>query len=74
MGLKSILIAISVAGDERGRAMEDDCAAGQTELARLVYEFPDEALENAAITGGGKAGNITLYYYYCTALFFCPSP
>jgi len=54
--------------------MEDNCAADQTELARLGYEFTDEALENAAITGGEKAGNITLYYYYCTALFFCPSP
>ena len=55
-----------------GRDMEDDCAADQTELDKLVYEFPDETLEIAA--GGEKAGNITLYYYYCTALYFCPGP
>jgi hypothetical protein len=54
--------------------MKDICAADQTELDKLIYEFPDEALEIAAVTGGEKVGNITLYYYYCTALFFCPSP
>jgi len=54
--------------------MKDICTADQTELDKPIYEFPDEALELAAVTGGEKVGNITLYYYYCTALFFCPSP
>jgi hypothetical protein len=56
------------------RTMKDICATDQTELDTLIYEFPDEALEIAAVTGGEKVGNITLYYYYCTALYFCPSP
>ena len=54
--------------------MENSCASDQVELEKLSYEFPDEALEIAAVTGGEKVGNITLYYYYCTALYFCPSP
>jgi hypothetical protein len=52
--------------------MENSCATDQIELAKLGYEFPDEALEIAAGTGGEKVGNITLYY--CTALYFCPGP
>ena len=54
--------------------MENNCAIDQTERKDLSYEFSDEALEIAAVTGGEKVGNITLYYYYCTALYFCPSP
>jgi hypothetical protein len=54
--------------------MADVCAADQTELDRLICEFPDDALEIAAVTVNEKIGNITLYYYYCTALYFCPSP
>ena len=53
--------------------MQNNCAIDQTEIENLSYEFSDEALEIAA--GGEKvAGNITLYYYYCTALYFCPAP
>ena len=52
--------------------MEDNCAIDQTELEKLSCEFPDDALESAAITGGEKVGNITLSY--CTGLNFCPGP
>jgi hypothetical protein len=52
--------------------MEDNCAIDQTELENLSYEFPDDALESAATTGGEKVGNITLSY--CTGLNFCPGP
>jgi hypothetical protein len=61
-----------LAGGERGRVMEDNCAIDQTELEKLSYEFPDDAMESAAITGGEKVGNITLSY--CTGLNFCPGP
>ena len=46
----------------------------QIELEILGYDFADEALELAATASTDKAGNITLYYYYCTALYFCPGP
>jgi hypothetical protein len=52
--------------------MENSCAIDQIELEKLSYEFPDEALEIAAVMGGEKVGNITLYY--CTGLYFCPGP
>jgi hypothetical protein len=52
--------------------MENSCAIDQTELEKLSYEFPDQALEIAAIPGGAKAANITLSY--CTGLNFCPGP
>jgi hypothetical protein len=57
---------------KRGVFMEDNCAIDQTELENLSYEFPDDALESAATTGGEKVGNITLSY--CTGLNFCPGP
>jgi hypothetical protein len=66
------VIALRPAGDKRGRVMENKCAIDHTELEKLSYEFPDEALEIAAITGGEKVGNITLSY--CTGLNFCPGP
>jgi hypothetical protein len=53
--------------------MENNCAIDQTELENLTNEFSDEALEIAAIGAEKVAGNITLYYYYCTALYFCIS-
>ena len=52
--------------------MENNCAIDQTELEKLSYEFPDEALEIAATRRGEKQGNITLSY--CTGLNFCPGP
>jgi|GEM_PF-1623269 len=58
--------------------MKDICAADQTELDKLIYEFPTRHWKLRQSPGGEKVGNITLYYYYyyyyCTALFFCPSP
>ena len=45
----------------------------QIELEILGYDFADEALELAATASTGKAGNIRLYYYYCTALYFVPA-
>jgi hypothetical protein len=41
--------------------MKDICAADQTELDKLIYEFPDEALEIAAVTGGEKVGNCAVF-------------
>ena len=56
-------------GRSKGAAMENNCAIDQTELENLSYEFSDEALEIAAAGGEKVAGNITLYHYYCTALY-----
>jgi hypothetical protein len=72
MGWSAGVAVLRLAGGERGRIMEDNCAIDQTELEKLSYESPDGALESAAITGGEKAGNITLSY--CTGLNFCPGP
>src|SRR5262249_33301237 len=58
----------------KGAAMENNCAIDQTELENLSYEFSDEALEIAATGGEKPCGNVTLYYYYCTAVYFCPAP
>jgi hypothetical protein len=54
-----------------GVPMENNCAIDQAEF-EFSYEFPDETLEIAAVTGGEKTNRITLYY--CTALYFCPAP
>jgi len=54
--------------------MENNCTIDQTERKDLSYEFSDEALEIAATGGEKVARNITLYYNYCTAVFFCPAP
>jgi hypothetical protein len=56
-----------------GCYMENNCAR-PAEVENLSYEFSDEALEIAATGGEKVAGNITLYYYYCTALYFCSAP
>jgi hypothetical protein len=57
------------------RAMGKDCALGQVELEILCHEFSDEALEiQAAPEDDQLMRNTTLYYNYCTAVFFCPGP
>ena len=67
---RAAVIALRLAGDKRGCAMENNCAIDWTELEKLSYEFPDDALEIAAINAGES--NITLSY--CTGLNFCPGP
>ena len=53
------------------RAMGKDCALGQVELEILCHEFSDEALEIQAVPEGDQPmRNTTLYYNYCTAVFF----
>ena len=57
------------------RAMGKDCALDQVELEMLCIEFSDEALEiQAAPERDQPMRNTTLYYNYCTAVFFCPGP
>ena len=52
-----------------------DCALDQVEFEMLIHEFSDEALEiQAAPKGDQPMRNTTLYYMYCTAVFFCPGP
>jgi hypothetical protein len=52
-----------------------DCALDQVELEVLCHEFSDEALEIQAVPERDQPmRNTTLYYYYCTAVFFCPGP
>jgi hypothetical protein len=50
----------------------DDTTHDQTEDATFSYEFSDDVLENAALSGNGRANNFT--QWMCTALFFCPGP
>jgi hypothetical protein len=55
--------------------MGKDCALDQVELEVLCHEFSDEALEIQAVPERDQPmRNTTLYYYYCTAVFFCPGP
>jgi hypothetical protein len=55
--------------------MGKDCALDQVELELLCHEFSDEALEIQATSKGDQPmRNTTLYYMYCTAVFFCPGP
>ena len=55
--------------------MGKDCALDQVELEMLCIEFSDEALEiQAAPERDQPMRNTTLYYNYCTAVFFCPGP
>jgi hypothetical protein len=52
-----------------------DCALDQVKLEVLCHEFSDEALEIQAVPERDQPmRNTTLYYYYCTAVFFCPGP
>jgi hypothetical protein len=50
----------------------DDTTHDQTEDATFSYEFSDDVLENAALSGNGRANNFT--QWMCTALFFAPGP
>ena len=55
--------------------MGKDCALDQVELEMLCREFSDEALEIQADPKRDQPmRNTTLYYMYCTAVFFCPGP
>ena len=51
--------------------MGKDCALDQVELEMLCREFSDEALEFQADPKRDQPmRNTTLYYMYCTAVFF----
>ena len=54
--------------------MGKDCALDQAELEMLCHEFSDEVLEMQVAEADYRMRNTTLYYMYCTAVFFCPGP
>ena len=68
------IVECSVMRNQIPLAPDKPFPVDQIELEILGYDFADEALELAATASTDKAGNITLYYYYCTALYFSPRP
>jgi hypothetical protein len=51
-------------------AVSDDSIGADQIAKEILYEVPDDTLENSANIG--RAGNYTLYF--CTALDLCPGP